>query len=182
MPRFTPTFEIKYSGSAADTLRAVGEVVGRVDSRLAVFRTKTLDLQTEESFARERLLALLTTYFGGFAWLLAGVGLYGLLACTVTQRTQEIGLRMALGARPDRIAWTMMRESAATVFAGIVLGLGCAAAIVRLLRSQLFGLEPADPAAFAGAVLALLALTLFASIIPTRRALRIDPMTVLRHE
>ena len=181
-PGFEPTYAIKYEGTAADVLRAAGEAVARVDSRLALFRAKTLDVQTRESFARERLLAWLTTYFGVFAWLLAGVGLYGLLACTVAQRTREFGLRMALGARSAGIRWAVIRESAGTVLAGLLIGLAGAFMTVRLVRSQLFRLETADPTALTGAVLALLLLACCASFIPARRASRIDPMTALRQE
>jgi predicted permease len=180
--RFEPTFVIKYEGSAVDVLRRATEAVARVDPALAVFRAKTLDAQTQESFARERLLAWLTTYFGGFAWLLAGVGLYGLMACTVAQRTREFGLRMALGARPAGIRWAVVRESAGTVAAGLLVGLGGALAAVRLVRAQLFGLEATDPTALTGAVLALIVLACCASFVPARRASRIDPMTALRQE
>jgi predicted permease len=181
-PGFEPTYAIKYEGSAADVLRAAGDAVARIDSRLALFRTKTLDVQTQESFARERLLALLTTYFGAFAWLLAGIGLYGLMACTVAERTREFGLRMALGARPAGIRWAVIRESAGTVVAGLLAGLGGALATVRLVRTQLFGLEATDPTALTGAVVALLVLACCAAFIPARRASRIDPMTALRQE
>jgi predicted permease len=182
MPGFPPTYEIKYVGTSADLLRSAGEAMARIDPALAPFRAKTLEVQTRESFARERLLAWLTTYCGAFAWLLAGIGLYGLMACTVAQRTREFGLRMALGAQPAGIRWTVMRESAATVVTGLVGGLAAAVMAVRLVRTQLFGVEPADPTTLAGAVLALLVLACCASFIPARRASRIDPMTALRQE
>jgi ABC-type antimicrobial peptide transport system permease subunit len=181
-PGFPPTYEIKYAGSAADMLRDAGEAVARIDPRLVLFRAKTLEEQTQESFARERLLAGLTTYFGGFAWLLAGIGLYGLLACTVTQRAREFGLRMALGAQPGRIRWAVMRESAGTVLAGLAVGLAAAFLVIRLIRAQLYGVEPTDPTAVVGAVIALLVLALVASFLPARRASRIDPMSALRQE
>lgn len=179
---FSPTYEIKYVGTPTDVLRAAGEAVTRVDAGLAPFRAKTLDVQTQELFARERLLAWLTTYFGAFAWLLAGIGLYGLMTCTVAQRTREFGLRMTLGAQPAGIRWSVMRESAGTVLAGLVVGLAGALVTVRLVRSQLFGVEPADPTVFVGAVLVLLVLACGASFIPAHRASRIDPMTALRQD
>jgi ABC-type antimicrobial peptide transport system permease subunit len=181
-PRFSPTYEIKFAGNAADTLRAAGDVVAAVNPGLALFRTKTLDQQTEESFARERLLALLTTYFGSFAWLLAGIGLYGLMACTVTERTRECGLRMALGARPLEMCWSVMREGASTVMIGLAVGTLSAIAVVRLVRALLFNVDEMDPTALAGAVAALLLLMCAASFVPARRAARVDPMTALRLE
>jgi predicted permease len=183
LPRFTPTFEIKYEGaSTADVLRAVGDTVAHVDQGLAIFGAKTLEAGTAESFARERLLALLSSYLAGFAWLLAGVGLYGLLACTVAQRTREFGLRMALGAPPSRIRHSVLRESAGMVLAGVCVGLAILLPTVRLVRAQLFGLEPTDPTAFVVAVIVLVALAAVASYLPARRASRIDPMTALRQE
>jgi predicted permease len=181
-PGFTPTYEIKYVGVAADVLRAAADAVERVDPALALFRAKTLEAQTQESFARERLLAWLTTYFGALAWLLAGIGLYGLLSYTVAQRTPEFGLRMALGAQPTDIGLTVMRESVGTVLVGLAVGVGAALMVVRLVRTQLYGVEPADPIALAGAILALLVLAIAASFVPAHRASHIEPIVALRHE
>lgn len=181
-PRFPPSYIIKYTGSADEMLRAATSAIARVDPALAPFNAKTLETQTRESFARERLLASLTTYFGMFAWLLAGIGLYGLTACTVAQRVREFGLRMALGAAPSAIRASVLRESAWTVGAGLAIGLGAALLILRVVSTQLYQVEPADPLALTGAVLALLALSCGAALIPARRASRIDPMTALRQE
>ena len=128
------------------------------------------------------MLAGLTTYFGAFAWLLAGVGLYGLLTCTVTQRTREFGLRLALGASPAGIRLAVFRDSAGTVLVGLLAGVALAFLTVRLIRSQLYGVEPSNPIAMAGAVCALLVLGGCASFLPARRASRIDPMTALRQD
>ena len=146
------------------------------------FARKTLERQTEESFARERLLAMLAGYFGLFAVLLACVGLYGLLSYTVTLRTAEIGLRMALGALPSGVTWLIVRESAWMVAAGIVAGLGGAVLTGGAVRSQLFGVEPRDPVSLAGAAALLAVMALVAAYPPARRASRIDPLTALRHE
>ena len=97
---YSPTFEIRYAGAVADVLPSIRNAVSRAEPSLTMFRVKTLERQTEDSFARERLLALLTSYFGAFAVLLACIGLYGLMSYGVTQRTAEMGLRMALGAQP----------------------------------------------------------------------------------
>ena len=181
-PRNSPTYEIKYAGTTADAVRAAGEAVARVDPSLALFRTRTLEVETRDSLARERMLAGLTTYFGAFAWLLAGIGLYGLLACTVAQRTREFGLRMALGAPPSAIRLAVLRESAGTVTVGLVAGVTLAFLALRFIRSQLYGVAPVDSMIVAGAVVVLLALGGCASFLPARRASRIDPMTALRQE
>jgi len=103
-------------------------------------------------------------------------------ACTVTQRTPELGLRMVLGARPSSIRWTVMGDGAGTVLFGLALGLASALAVVRLARTQLFQVEPVDPVAMAGAIAVLVVLAFAACILPAHRASCIDPMTALRQE
>jgi predicted permease len=179
---YAPTFEIRYGGSGAGLEPAIRAVTARVDPGLTVLRMKTLERQTEDSFARERLLALLTSYFGAFAVLLACIGLYGLMSYSVTQRTAEIGLRMALGAEPGAVRRLIVREHSGTVIAGMAIGLAVALAAVRLVQSQLFGVEPRDPIALAGATALLLAMACAAAYLPARRASRIDPLTALRHD
>jgi predicted permease len=178
----SPTFEIRVSGGAGEVEPAIRAALGRVDPGLTPYRTTTLERQTENSFARERLLALLTSYFGGFAVLLACIGLYGLLSYAVTQRTAEMGLRMALGAPPAALRWLIVRDSAATVIAGTIVGLGAAVLATRLVRSQLFGVEPNDPVALGVATAVLVTAALAAAYFPARRASRIDPLVALRHE
>lgn len=179
---YTPTYEIRYAGSAAGLTQAVQAAVTRVDPALTPFRVTTLERQTQDSFARERLLAWLTSYFSGFAVLLACIGLYGLMSYSVSQRTAELGLRMALGAEPAAVRRMVVRENAWTVIAGIAIGLFGASAVVRLVQSQLFGVQPYDPVALAGATALLLTMAFAAAYFPARRASRIDPLTALRHE
>jgi predicted permease len=179
---YSPTFEIRYAGRPSEVLQSVRDVVGRVDSGLTVFRARTLEEQTEDSFSRERLLAMLASYFGGFAVLLACIGLYGLLSYAVTQRTAEMGLRLALGAPPSSVRWLIVRDSTGTVLAGAAVGLAGAFAAVRLVQTQLFGVGPYDPATITSAVALLLTMAFAAAYLPARRASRIDPLTALRHE
>lgn len=181
-PRFMSSFEVRYAGTASEVLQAVTAAVKRVDPALSLLNARTLDAETQRSFARERLLALLTTYFGVFALLLAGVGLYGLMTCTVAERTRELGLRIALGARPSGIRWGVLGDGARTVLFGLAAGLAGALAVARLARTLLFQVEPVDPIAIAGAMAVLLVLTFAACFIPAHRASRIDPMTALRQE
>jgi ABC-type antimicrobial peptide transport system permease subunit len=128
------------------------------------------------------MLAMLTTYCGGFAVLLACIGLYGLMAYSVAQRTGELGLRMALGAPPRNVRWMVLRENSATVLVGVIVGLAGAAAAARLVRTQLFGLEPNDPATLAVSAAVLMAMALGAAYIPAARASKVDPIRALRHE
>jgi putative ABC transport system permease protein len=179
---YTPTFEIRHVGLAADTLELARAAVARTDPALTLFRIKTLEAQTEDSLSRERLLAVLTSYFGGFAVLLACIGLYGLMSYGVSQRTAEMGLRMALGAPPRAVRWLVVRDATATVVAGAVVGVVGSLAVLRLVQSQLFGVEAHDPLALVTATVLLLVLALAAAYVPARRASRIDPLTALRHE
>jgi predicted permease len=176
------SYEVRFRGSAASMEQSVRALVAKVDPSLSVFRIKTLEMQTAESLSRERLLALLTSYFGGFALMLASIGLYGLVSYGVTQRTPEIGLRMALGARPSTVQRMVFSESFRIVLCGVAVGLAAALGVVNLLRTQLYGIEPYDPAAMIGATLLLVAITFLASVLPALRAARIDPMRALRCE
>jgi predicted permease len=178
----SPTFEIRYSGTAADAVRAMNASIAAINPGLTPFRVKTLETQTEESLARERALAMLTTYAGGFATLLACIGLYGLMAYSVAQRTGELGIRMALGAQPRNLRWMVLRETSATLLVGVIIGVAAAPVIATLVRTQLFGLEPNDPATLAGATAVLVAMALGAAYIPALRASRVDPIRALRHE
>jgi len=177
-----PTFEVRYAGTTADAMSAVRASLAATDPVLTQFRIKTLEAQTEESLSREEMLAMLTTYCGGFAVLLACIGLYGLMAYSVAQRTGELGLRMALGAPPRNVRWMVLRENSATVLVGVIVGLAGAAAAARLVRTQLFGLEPNDPAALAVSAAVLMAMALGAAYIPATRASKVDPIRALRHE
>jgi predicted permease len=179
---YTPTFEVRYAGAAGDIVRLVRDAVSRTDPGLSVFKLNTLQVQTQESLSRERLLAMITGYVGGFALLLTCIGLYGLMSYGVTQRMPEMGLRMALGARPSAVRWLVVREGTATVLAGIAGGLILAFASFGLVRSQLFGVEPYDPLTLAAATLLLLTVAFGAAYLPAARASRIDPTTALRHE
>ncbi len=128
------------------------------------------------------MLALLSTYVGGFALLLACIGLYGLMMYSVVQRTPELGLRMALGSRPAAIRGIVLRDSFLTVLGGAVIGLVTAAFLVRFVRSQLYALEPTDPLAFGVALALLFSIAAAAAYLPAWRASRINPVTALRQQ
>jgi len=176
------SYEVRFRGTAISIEQSIRALVARADPRLSMFRVKTLEMQTAESLSRERLLALLTTYFGGFALLLASIGLYGLMTYAVTQRTPEIGLRMALGAHPSTVQRMVLSESLLIVLCGVVVGLAASFGAVRLVRTQLYGIEPYDPASIIGATLLLIAIGFCASVLPAARAARIDPMRAMRCE
>jgi predicted permease len=179
---YAPTFEIRYTGSASDLMASIQAAVSRTEPALAPFRVRTLEEQTQDSLSRERLIAFLTSYFGAFAGLLACIGLYGLMSYRVTQRTPEMGLRLALGAQPSAVRWLVVRDATATVLVGAAAGLVCSFLAARMVQSQLFGVKTHDPIALAGATVLLLMMAVAAAYLPARRASRTDPLTALRHE
>ncbi len=130
----------------------------------------------------DRLIAQLSTFFGLLALLLACIGMYGVMAYAVARRTNEIGIRMALGAEQRDVSWMVLRETLRVVALGLEIGLPVAFAGARLIASQLFGVGPADPAALSLATLLLTAVAALAGYIPARRAARVDPTVALRYE
>ncbi len=178
----TMQIELRTHGNPAALLPAVHHVVHDFGPDLALLQPMTQQAQFEASFSQEHLFARLALFFGLLAALLVATGLYGTLAYRVTRRTSEIGLRMALGARPRQVLWMVMRESLRVSVAGVLLGLPLAIVGARLLRSLLYGLAPEDPLALFAAVLGTCVVTLAASLIPARRAMRVDPMVALRYE
>jgi ABC-type antimicrobial peptide transport system permease subunit len=136
----------------------------------------------ENSLLRERLLATLSGFFGVLALVLASIGLYGILSYNVASRTNEIGIRMALGAGARNVRWLILREALWLVIAGLAVGLPMIFAVTRLASTLLFGLTPTDPVSLLLAALLLLAVALVAAYLPSRRATRVDPMVALRCE
>lgn len=161
---------------------AVRSAVHDLDPAVPVFDVRTLDAHLALASARERLLAGVGGLFAGLALALAAVGLFGLLAFTVARRTREIGVRLALGARPADVIRMVVGQGTSRVVIGVVMGGVGAVAATRLLRSLLYGVSPGDPVAFAGAALLLVMTGLVAAYVPARRAARVDPMAALRTE
>ncbi len=175
------SFEVRYR-SGAGLLEQIRREVATVDRNLAIFRARTLQAQTEQSLLKERLLAMLSSFFAGLALLLACLGLYGLMAYAVVRRTAEIGIRLALGAQRPHVTWLVLRETLWLTLAGIACGVPLALWLARFARSLLFEITPADPAALIAAIALLLGVGALAGYIPIRRALRVDPMSALRCE
>jgi predicted permease len=181
-PEGGATFELRTAVDPVYTQAAVLGAVKDIDSRLPVYSVKSLDDQLDDSLVEERLVASLSSLFGVLALLLTCVGLYGLLAYTVNRRTSEIGIRMALGAERGRIAWMILRETLLLVLSGLAIGVPAAVFASHLIASQLFGLNPGDPATFLAACVVMAAVTMMASYLPARRAASVDPMQALRSE
>jgi predicted permease len=161
---------------------AVRQAIGEVDGNLPLFDVTSLSDQMKSSLLQDRLVTQLVSFFGLLALLLACVGLYGVMAQAVARRTNEIGIRMALGARGTNIVWMVLREVLSLVLAGLVLGIPTALIAARFVSSQLFGLKASDPATLIGAGVILTLVALIAGFVPARRASRVNPLVALRYE
>jgi ABC-type antimicrobial peptide transport system permease subunit len=161
---------------------ALRHVAQQADRDLPLFELRTQREQIDENMQTERMFGALTAGFGVLALALACVGIYGVMACTVADRRNEIGIRMALGAQPGQVRRMILRESTSLAIVGIVAGVGAALELTRLVKTMLYGIQSWDPATMIGGVLTLLAVALAASWIPARRAAGVQPMEALRHE
>ncbi len=177
-----PAVFIRTSLPAGAIAAPLGSVVRTLDRNVPVNDIRTLSQQVEQSLIRERMIAMLSSFFGLLALLLASIGLYGVMSYSVVRRTNEIGIRAALGATRRDMVWMVLRETMLLVAIGIAIGLPVAIASARLIRDQLFGLEPTDPLTLYGATLAIVAVAALAGYLPARRAARVDPMVALRYE
>ena len=160
----------------------VREAIHQIDATLPVAQMRTMDTVVRETFARQRFSAMLLGGFSAVSLLLAAVGIYGVLAYSVTERTREIGVRVTLGAEPGRIVALVLRGGMGVVLAGAAFGMAGALALSGMLRSLLFGVQPHDLATFAVVPAVLLAVAVFAAYVPARRASRLDPTEALRAE
>ena len=176
------TYEVRTSLQAAQIAPAIRRIVQSMDSDLPIIDFRTQREQINATMQFERTFAALTAGFGVLALALACVGIFGIMAYTVAQRTNEIGIRLALGAVPSQVRAMILRESTWIALAGIAAGAGGALALARLVRSMLFGIKPDDPLTLVAATALLLLVALGSSWIPARRAARVEPMEALRHE
>ncbi|HYL63300.1 MAG TPA: ABC transporter permease [Candidatus Methylomirabilis sp.] len=174
--------ELRTSGDPDALIPSVRAVLHDLDPNLPIQKPITQRAQFEESYSQARLFARLSIFFGVIAVLLVATGLYGTLAYRVDRRTSEIGVRMALGAQHGQVLWLILRESLLVSGAAILAGVPVAIAGARLMRSMLFGVQPGDMISFLLALFGVILVALAASIIPARRAMRVDPMVALRYE
>jgi putative ABC transport system permease protein len=170
------------SGDPAALVGGVRAEVWAMDRDLPLSQVHTMDQLLSETVAQPRFRTLLLALFSGVAALLAAVGIYGVMAYTVSQRTHEIGVRMALGARPRDVVRLVVGKGMALALVGVAIGLPGAFLAGRLLSGLLFGVGPSDPATFAGVTVLLTFVALLACYLPARRAARVDPMTALRYD
>ncbi len=176
------SFYVRTGADPEPFMANIPKVMTRLDANLPVERLRTVPQQVRENVFLDRFISVLSASFACLATLLAAVGLYGVLAYTVSQRTREIGLRMALGAAPSRVRAMVMRQVGMMVLVGGTIGLAAAIGMGRLAQSLLFELQGSDPLVLVAAAVSLSLVALAAGFIPAHRASRVDPMSALRYE
>jgi len=176
------TFEIRTPMNATSFVPSLRQEIDAIDSRIPVLATRTLIQTVNQSFVQERLIASLTSLFGGLALLLAAIGLYGLMAYTVTRRTNEIGIRIALGAQRRDVIAMVLRETFLLVAIGLAIGIPASFLATRLIASELYSLSPDDPLTIGAAVAIMISVAIIAVFVPAWRASRVEPIVALRYE
>jgi predicted permease len=181
-PRLLATMVVRTAGEPTDLAAPIRNAIREVAPNQPIRSMMPLREVMAESIARDRFFTVLFAVFGSLALALAAIGIYGVLAYTVRQRTQEIGVRMALGASTVDVLRMVSGSGMALVGAGVLIGTVAAVALSRVLASQLYGVAPTDPLTFAAAIAFLGVIAFVATYVPARRAMRVPPMTALRPE
>jgi putative ABC transport system permease protein len=176
------TFAARTAGDPLAIVADVRRIARDIDPRLAVDAVVPMDVVVSSLTTRPRFYAVLLTTFGAIAGFIAVIGIYGVLSYVVGQRTKELGIRMALGAQRGAVLKLVLRQGAAIVAIGVMLGVVGAAALTRYLEAMLFGLGALDATTFAIVAVAFAAVAMLAAYLPARRATAIDPLAALRHE
>jgi ABC-type antimicrobial peptide transport system permease subunit len=176
------TIAIRTNGEPTTVTEPMRAALTELDADVPMFSVRTMEQRVASAVVRPRVYLILLSLFATTAVLLAALGIYGVLMHAVAQRTREIGIRLALGARRGEVVGMVVRQAAVLAFAGLAGGLILAFGASRLIRSLLFGIEPSDAVTYAAVALTLLGIALLASYLPARRASRIDPVRALRYE
>ena len=178
----TMALTVRTASNPLGLSRAVREQVSAIDKSQPVSKVRTMDEVMDASVSAPRFRTLLLGLFGLAALFLAAIGIYGVMSYSVSQRTREIGIRMALGAPQSEVIKLVLRQGLALTLAGLSIGLLGALGLTRLVSGMLYEVRPTDPLTFAGVALLLTAIALLANYIPARRATKVDPMVALRYE
>lgn len=179
---YSVNIQIRTAANPSGLAPAVRQAITQVDPKMPIFGVTTLSEQVLDTLKQDRLIAQLVSFFGALALMLASIGLYGVMSHGVARRTNEIGIRMALGAERSHIAWMVLRETLLLVMSGLVIGVPAALLAARLISNQLFGLGASDPLTLIGAAIGLTVVAMLAGYVPARRATRVNPLTALRYE
>jgi ABC-type antimicrobial peptide transport system permease subunit len=176
------TFALKTAGDQGSALRALRAEIFRLDPDLAVFDVHSMSERIDLSLSSRRTSMLLANAFGGVALFLATLGIYGVLAYLVAQRTREIGIRVALGSTRAGILRMVLWEGFELVAIGLVFGVAGAASLQKVVATEIYGVRPLDPLVLASVMVLLSVVTLAACVVPARRAMRVEPTVALRYE
>jgi putative ABC transport system permease protein len=179
-PRYISYLVVRTAVDPMSITTSVRREIQEIDKSQGLAAIKTMEQYLSESVARPRLYAILLVIFAGLALVLSAIGLYGLMAYTVSQRTHEIGIRMALGCQRRDIFRLVVGKGLMLALLGMSVGIAGALALTRMLAGLLFGVEPTDPSTFAGVLSLLVLVSLLACYLPARRAMKVDPMIALR--
>jgi putative ABC transport system permease protein len=176
------TLAVRADGDPETLVTAVKSHIWAVDRNLPVYEVRTMEQILDEDTSQRRFQSFVMTVFAGLALVLASIGLFGVLASLVSQRTQEIGIRMALGAQSKDVVRMVVGEGVRLVLLGIGIGVGAGVALSRYLASLFFGVSPANPATYVEVALLMIAIAVIACLLPALRAIRLNPMAALRYE
>ena len=182
LPMILNRFIVRYRGDLRSIVPDIRRAAAEIDPNLPVAESQTLIQHIDNAVLNRRLVAQLSTFFGALAAFLACIGIYGVMSYGVARRTNEFGIRMALGAERGHVLRIVLGEAFWLGLAGVAIGLALALASGRLVTSLLVGLKPYDPLSIGMAMAAMISVALFAGYLPARRATRIDPMVALRDE
>jgi putative ABC transport system permease protein len=173
---------VRTRGEPAELAAAIRQAIWSVDKNQPIIRVATMDQRLATSAAERRFALILFEAFGFVAVVLVAVGLYGVLSASVTERTREIGVRLALGAQKRDVLYLILRQGLTLTLAGVSIGLLASWAVTRLLTKLLYGVSATDPLVFAGVSSLLIAVALLACYVPARRAMKVDPLVILRYD
>ena len=178
----SPYFALRTTTDAAAMMELVRAEAVAIDRDLPVYRMQTMESVRSESLAQRRFILVLVALFGALALTLAAIGVYGVMSLLVSERTQEVGVRLALGAHPSDVLKMLVAQATRLAVVGVSAGVALSLVVMPLLRAQLYAVEPRDPMTMAGVPAVLVAVALLAALIPARRAMRVDPVKALRYE
>jgi putative ABC transport system permease protein len=178
----SPFIVLRTQGNAEHLMEMVRAEARAIDPALPIYDLKPMDQLRAESLAQRRFVLVLIGLFGVLALTLAAIGVYGVMSLLVSERTQEVGVRLALGAYPSQVLGMLVAQATRLAVTGVTLGFALSLLVMPLLQSQLYAVQPRDPLTLAGVPAALVAVAVLAALVPARRAMRVDPVKALRYE